>query len=136
MDPHQVNLKGLQLNARYYEDIKREWSLCKRNLATLEDLSISAMSMIWNMDTKMIFSKLTVLQIFVMGYLTIDERGHKQIYADWTRVKESIDTIQRWMSFHSFPALERLEIQWSSNLLIEVLRYGELDKYDKDGPIY
>ena len=136
MDPHLANLKGLQLNAMFYDDIVREWALCKANMATLEELSISDASVTWNMDPSLTFPQLKHLSIFVQGILTVDYRTYKKQVADWKYVKRTVDSIQKWMLTHSFPVLECVKILWSTNVLVETIRYGEIDGYDKDGPIY
>lgn len=136
LDPHLSNLKGLQLNAKYYNDIQREWSLCKANANTLEEVSISDGALIWNLESAVTFRKLTKLLIFIQGTFTVDFRRGKKQYADWEQVKKSIESIQKWMTFHSFPALERVEILWSNEVFVETLRTGSIDGYDEYGPIY
>jgi hypothetical protein len=135
-DPHQTNLKGLQLNAKYSNDITREWALCKANQTTLEVLSISDASIAWNLEPVLTFPKLNHLSIFIQGMLTVDNRRYKEKFADWKHVKEAVDSIQKWMLTHSFPALERVEILWSANVLVETIRTGGIEGYDRYGPIY
>jgi hypothetical protein len=124
MDPHQANVKGLQLNARYYEDMNKEWALCKANTECLEALSISEVSLIWCMEEAFHFPKLKTLQFFIRG--EVDMRYNRKPTADWRLVADSFRRIKAWMALHSFPALESLEILWATDVMIKTSGVEEI----------
>jgi hypothetical protein len=130
MDPHQANVKGLQLNARYFEDMKKEWALCKANTASLEALSISEVSLIWCMEETFHFPRLKTLQFFIRG--EVDMRYNRKPTADWRLVADSFRRIKTWMALHSFPSLERLEILWAGDVMITTS--GREEIYTEKGP--
>ena len=116
MDPHQTNIKGLQLCARFYEDIQREWNLCKANTETLESLSVSDGALIYCMNEAWDFPKLKTLQIFLKGEVAM--RYNRKPIADWRLVDDSLRRIKSWMTLHTFPSLEQLDIFWANNVMI------------------
>ncbi len=112
----------------------KEWDLCKANTETLETLSVTESSFLWNMEDKFIFSKLTTLQIFIQGEFRV--KSYRRSYMNWPDINEKIGRIRRWLELHSFPVLERLEILWTSDLLVCTVTIGGIEGYDRDGPIY
>ena len=138
MNPHGMNLKGLSITARFIDDIMNEWKLCTQNQESLEYLSCidtAFLHNLGNMDEKMVFPKLKDLQLFLVGEYTMNFITQEQ-FADWSSVKRSLGTIQQWLLFHSFPALERIQLLWSSDISIQTIDKGGIDGYDKDGPLY
>ena len=136
MEEQYNPIKGLQLNARFYKDIQREWELCRKHQSTLNHLSITVDSMQWDLTDAMTFPQLKELQIFLSGCLAIDRRGHVKTYADSWQIKSAFGIIERWMAIHSFPVLEHIQILWSTQVELETIYYGNFERYDKDGPIY
>jgi len=124
MDPLQANVKGLQLNARYHEDMIKEWALCKANTESLETLSISEVSLIWCMDQTFVFPKLKTLQFFIKG--EVDIRYNRKPVADWRLVADCFRRIKTWMALHSFPVLEELDILWATDVMIKTSGVEEI----------
>lgn len=130
MDPLQANVTGLQLNARYYDDMKKEWNLCKAHIDSLQSLGVSEVSLIWCMNEALNFPKLKTLQFFIKG--EVDMRTNRKPVTDWRLVNDNFRRIKAWMSLHSFPMLDRLEIHWASDVLMKNWSLEEI--YTEKGP--
>ena len=130
MEESQPSIKGLQLCARYYEDIEKEWNLCKAHASTLEHLTVSDGALIYCMEKPLQFPMLKTLQVFIRGEVAM--RSNKRPIADWRLVEDSIRRIKAWMTLHSFPWLEQLDILWATDVLIQSWTFEEI--YTDDGP--
>jgi hypothetical protein len=130
MEESQPSIQGLQLCARYYEDIQREWNLCRTHSSTLEILSVSDGALIYCMEKPLQFPLLKTLQVFIRGEVAM--HPNRRPLADWRLVEDSIRRIKSWMSLHSFPSLEQLDILWANDVLLQSWVFEEI--YTEDGP--
>jgi hypothetical protein len=101
-------------------------------------LEINANSLHHYAEVDILLPNVHTILLRITPQVTFDYRAYMKtnISVNWEGLDVTLNRFKHWLSKVRCPNLELLDLRWTSRTGIQTIEQGEIEDYDRDGPIY